>query len=475
VKFSDGQTQNDTLSIDITPPPIEPKVSAKVALFDPKGETGALLAKLGITAQPVAADGDLSAYDVFIVGKSALTVGGAAPEIGRVREGLKVLIFEQTSEVLEKRFGFRAEEYGLRRVFARVPDHPALAGIDASNLCDWRGEATLTPPRLRYETRPQYGPTVEWAGLPVARLWRCGNRGNVASVLIEKPACGDFLPLLDGGFSLQFSPLMEYREGKGLVLFCQMDVTGRTESEPAAESLVRNLLQYVSSWTPSPRRRALYAGPTDGRRHLESLGLSVDSYDGGNLSSDQVLVLGPGAGSTLAGMTEALPGWLKTGGNLLAIGLNQEDANALFPFKVTMRKAEHISAFIAPSGQNTLLAGIGPADVHIRAPRQLPLVSAGARIVGDGVLAQANDAQVVFCQLEPWQFGTNQVNQKRTFRRASFLVSRLLANMGVAASTPLLDRFHRAEDASPPEKRWLTGFYLDQPEEWDDPYRHFRW
>ena len=25
-------------------------------------------------------------------------------------------------------------------------------------------------------------------------------------MLIEKPACGDFLPLLDGGFSLQYSP-----------------------------------------------------------------------------------------------------------------------------------------------------------------------------------------------------------------------------------------------------------------------------
>jgi hypothetical protein len=475
VKFSDGQIQNDSLSIDIMPLPTAPKVSAKIALFDPKGETGALLTKLGIPTQPVAADADLSTYDIFIVGKSALGVGGPAPDISRVGEGLKVLIFEQTSDVLEKRFGFRAEEYGLRRVFARVPDHPALAGIGASNLCDWRGEATLTPPRLSYKMRPQYGATVQWAGLPVARLWRCGNRGNVASVLIEKPACGDFLPLLDGGFSLQFSPLMEYREGKGLVLFCQMDVTGRTETEPAAEDLVRNLLQYASSWAPAPRRRALYAGPSAGRRHLESLGLSVDSYNGGNLSSDQVLVLGPGAGPTLAGRTEALAGWLKAGGHLLAIGLDQEDADALFPFKVTMKKAEHISTFFEPFSRNTLLAGLGPADVHIRAPRQLPLVSAGARLAGDGVLAQAAEAQVVFCQLEPWRFETNQANQKRTYRRASFLVSRLLANMGVAGSTPLLDRFHRPGEASPPEQRWLTGLYLDQPEEWDDPYRHFRW
>jgi len=25
------------------------------------------------------------------------------------------------------------------------------------------------------------------------------------------------------------------------------------------------------------------------------------------------------------------------------------------------------------------------------------------------------------------------------------------------------------------ERRWLDGLYLDAPEEWDDPYRFFRW
>jgi beta-galactosidase len=475
VKFSDGQIQNDSLRIDVMPQPSGPLISERIALFDPKGETGALLTKLGVHSESVKVDADLSAYDILIVGKSALTLGGSAPDISRVREGLKVLIFEQTSEVLEKRFGFRVEEYGLRRVFPRVADHPALAGIDASNLCDWRGEATITAPRLTYETRPQYGPTVQWAGIPVARLWRCGNRGNVASVLIEKPACGDFLPLLDGGFDLQFSPLMEYHEGKGLVLFCQMDATGRTEAEPAAESLTRNLIQYVSAWKPSPRRDLLYAGSRDGLAHLGSLGFRIKSYDGGNLYPEQVLVLGPGAGTTLAGHKQTLADWLKAGGDLLAIGLSREDANAVLPFPVEMKQAEHISTFFSPFSQDNLMAGIGPADVHIRAPRQLPLVSAGAEIVGDGVLAKAEGGgeHVVFCQLEPWSFDTNQANQKRSFRRTSFLVSRLLANMGVAGSTPLLDRFHRPGDAS--EKRWLTGFYLDQPEAWDDPYRHFRW
>jgi len=54
-------------------------------------------------------------------------------------------------------------------------------------------------------------------------------------------------------------------------------------------------------------------------------------------------------------------------------------------------------------------------------------------------------------------------------------LGRLLANMGVESATPLLDRFHRPVDGTRIEKRWLDGLYLDQPQEWDDPYRFFRW
>jgi hypothetical protein len=476
VHFSNGRTQNDTLVIDTMAAPAPPRAGGKIALFDPKGETGAWLARLGIATQPVTADSDLSGYDTLIVGKAALSPDAGAPDISRVKDGLKVLMFEQTSETLEKRFGLRVEEYGLRQVFARLPAHPALAGLDANNLCNWRGEATLTPPRFKYETKSGYGPIIHWCGIPEPHVWRCGNRGNVASVLIEKPACGDFLPVLDGGFSLQFSPLMEYREGKGLVMFCQMDVTGRTETDPAADKLARNLLNFVSAWKPAPRRNAAYAGTAAGKGQLESMGIKASAYDGGKLPPGQVLVLGSGAAATLAGHTAAVADWVKAGGNVLAVGLTQEDASALFPFRVTIKKAGHISCGFEARSLTPLLAGVCPADLQNHAPCEMPLVTAGAQILGDGVLAQAQKANVVFFQMEPWQFAsTNQANLRRTFRRASFALSRLLANMGVSAPTPLLERFHQPPTPGQTEKRWLTGFYLDQPQEWDDPYRFFRW
>jgi len=475
VKFAGGETQQDSFIIHVLPPAPPLATNGKIALFDPRGETGRWLTATHVPYQKVEAGADLSPYEVLIVGKAALTVDGPGPNVSRVREGLKVLVFEQTSDVLEKRFGFRVEEYGLRQVFKRVPDHPVLAGLDAENLRDWRGEATILPPRLTYVMRPMYGPTVKWCDIDVTRVWRAGCRGNVASVLIEKPARGNFLPIVDGGFGLEYGPLLEYREGRGMVLFCQMDVTGRTENDPAAERLARNLIEYASAWKPAPNRTALYVGDPAGKSHLAKAGIPVASYDGGGLTPDQVLIVGPGGGQKLAASAAAIGGWLKAGGHLLAIGLDERDAGAL-PLKVTMKKAEHIAATFEPFGMNSLLAGIGPADVHNRDPRELPLVSGGAEVIGDGVLAKAAGANVVFCQLVPWEFDySKQFNLKRTYRRSSFVVARLLAGMGVAGATPILDRFASPMNAAKPEKRWLDGLYLDAPEEMDDPYRFFRW
>jgi len=474
--FDTGQTQQDEFVIHVMARAARPRMTGKVAVFDPKGRTTEWLKDLGISFDSVDAKTNMTAYDILIVGKAALTVDGPAPDMGPVRDGLKVLMFEQTSDVLEKRFGFRVAEYGLRQVFARVPDHPALAGLKPEHLKNWSGQATLLESQLTYELNAKFNgvPTVDWCGIPVPRAWRCGCQGNVASVLIEKPARGDFLPIVDGGFSLQYSPLLAYHEGQGMVLFCQMDVTRRTQTDPAAETLATNLLKYVNTWKPSTPLEAVYVGEPAGKAHLQAAGVRLGSFDGSDLTLDQVLIIGPES-SNPAVNRDRVERFLKAGGRLLAVGLTQEDVDAVLPFTVSIYSAEHISSTFDPPGSNSPLTGIGPADVHNRAPRVIPLVSEGATIAGNGVLAVAPGDQVVFCQLAPWHFKyENNFGLKRTFRRTSFLLTRLLSNLRVRFETPLLKRL-----STPPENnesnRCLQGLYLDQPEEWDDPYRFFRW
>ncbi|MCF8226959.1 MAG: hypothetical protein K9J30_13870 [Bacteroidales bacterium] len=479
-RFSNRETQNDSFEINVILSPEVVKQADKLALYDPKGQTRQLLDDLGINYQEIEAGTSLEGYDTIIIGKEAMTTGGAGLDIDRVREGLKVIVFEQSTEVLEKRFGFRVVEYGLRNVFTRIPDHPALTGLDQENLRDWRGDATLYPDKLEYTTDPDLFngvPTIRWCDIPVTKIWRCGNRGNVASVLIEKPACGDFLPIIDGGYSLQYSPLMEYKEGKGMVLFCQMDVTGRTETEPAAKRLVRNIYSYVSDWKPNPTRHAVYAGEENGLSHLQKTGVAVSPFAEKKLSDGQILVAGPGSGKILNSHSKKIKKWIQSGGQMLAIGFDQEDANALLPFEVVMKKEEHIASYFEPSKPGSPFAGIGPSDVHNREPKEYPLVAGGTETVGNGVLATTENGNPAFCQLTPWKndYSNEKHNVKQTYRRSSFLLNRLLCNMGAVSSTPLLARFSNTVDPNGNDKRWLDGFYMDEPEEWDYPYRFFRW
>jgi len=435
VTFSNGNKQQDSFAIDVMARPAERTPAVRIAVFDPARSLKGLGTRVG-------AGDDLAGFETLIIGKGALTLAGAAPDISRVRDGLKVIVFEQSGDVLEKRFGFRVAEYGLRWVFQRIPGHPLVAGLGEPHLRDWRGASTLLPPRLNYEAGKQFNlaPTVEWAGIPVTRVWRAGNRGTVASVLIEKPACGDFLPVLDGGYGLQYCPLLEYREGKGMVLFCQMDVTGRTESDPAAELLVRNILAYVSAWQPAARKNVRYVGETAGKKYLESVGVELS----------------------------------ESGEIVAAFGLDERQAKALVP-GISMQVREHIAAYFEPFGVGSAFTGISPADIHNRDPRQVPLVTGGAECVGDGVVAAAEGGRVVFIQIAPWQFdwSSGRMNVKRTFRNVARMTVRLLANLGAEMRTPVLARM--AAPVAEREKRWLSGLYMDTPEEWDDPYRFFRW
>jgi hypothetical protein len=262
-----------------------------------------------------------------------------------------------------------------------------------------------------------------------------------------------------------------------MIMFCQMDVTGRTETDPAAERLTGNILSYVSGWKPGIQRKAVYVGDVSGKSHLEKAGILAGQFEKKKLSSEQVLIVGPGGGKLLSSDSKAIGKWIASGGHLLTIGLDQKEASAFLPFKVSMKQEEHISAYFETLAANSPFAGIGPSDVHNRAPKELSLVSSGAEIIGDGVLAKAENSNIIFCQMVPWEcdYSKGKHNVKQTFRRSSFLLSRLIGNMGVGSVTPLLARFNSPVDAGKAEKRWLDGFYLDQPEEWDDPYRFFRW
>jgi hypothetical protein len=469
--FEDGSSQSDEFTINVLAPVSKPSIKSPAALFDPKGETAALLKQLDVPFKAVEGTYQPGPDQILILGKFSITESKVVPDLSSVRDGLRVIVFEQSSEVLRDRLGFRVSEYGLRRTFPRIANHPILRGISEKNLHDWRGEATTTQARLGAEVRSRLGPVVDWNGVELPHIWRCGNRGNVASVLIEKPTRGNFRPVLDGGFSLQYSPLIEYREGRGMVVFCQVDVTSRTEGDAAAETIARNLIQYVDQWHADRARTPVFWGSKATKAHLDSLGLPLHAFADKLDPANQLVILAPTTGEDLKPHAESISRYIEQGGQVLALGFDRPAAEAV-SLRVTFDAREHISSSFAATPSDSPFAGISPADVFSRSPRVIPLVGAGATPLGDGVLG--SDRQIVYFQMLPWQFDyQDQYNLKRTFRRASFALARLLGNEGVQLPTPLLGRFHSPPDAK--EHRYLEGLYLDTPQEWDDPYRFFRW
>ena len=140
---------------------------------------------MGVHGDAVQADADLSKYDLLIVGKDALTPEGPGPNLARVRDGLQVLVFEQHADVLEQRFGFRVQEYGLREVF---PAHSRSSGPGRIG----RGSAEGLARRCH-----EYGATIEVRGAALSayqshdhqrRRGRSRAPGAAATVATS-PAC----------------------------------------------------------------------------------------------------------------------------------------------------------------------------------------------------------------------------------------------------------------------------------------------
>ena len=450
-----GRPLQDTFAFTVVPAPAPP--AGAVPLLDPRGDTAATLKRLGVGALLLPSDlsgrtdrsdglGGTKGRPLLVVGRRALSAEGPAPDIAaRLAKGGTVLVLEQDEAVLTKRLGFRVNTPSLRRVFARVPGHPALAGLSSELLRDWRGEATLIPTRFSLPEWEEGYPMVEWLGFTNSRAWKWGNGGQVASVAIEKPQGGDFLSLLDGGFDLQYSPLLEARVGAGRMIFCQMDVTARTEADPAADRLLVNLIRYAQTApAPAPARpvRLLAGDPT--RRLLAGMG--VVSAEAGAVPAGPGDVVVADEGGDPAVLRAAA----ERGARVVVLAGQTDGLKTLFgpTATVDVRPLTHTPP---PLAESPAWRGVGPAEVHLRGRTQVATVTpaAGAGMaVSTGMLAEVKVGQgsVVHCGVSPLVFdyaAPNKPYLKLTHKRTATLVARILANQGAAFTSPLADLWAR--------------------------------
>jgi hypothetical protein len=447
--FADGVTQVDEIPLHAVTPTQPPRLAAPVQLYDPRGLTAQLFGRLGVAFEPLDGARTPDAGAVIVVGREALDAVSAS-WLAKVDDGLRLLVFEQTAAALEG-VGFRIAERGSRRLFPRFA-HPATRGLDEAFFCDWSGAATLLPPFLPDLPEAEtHDPLWKWSGFTNTRVWRCGHRGNVASVLIEKPARGDWRALVDGEFDLQYAALLERVTGRGRAVFCQMDVTGRTADDPAAARLVVNLLEELDGGQPRRGRAAVALG-SGAETFLRDAGgtASPPSAEG------RLLVVSPGA-AVPQGLAQAVA----QGMNVLCLGLSGEELEAWCPVPVATVRTN--ACFTRIENPPPELNGLSNADWawHGRMAFDALAVPESERGAASPALRVIRHGKgcVVLWQVPPWMIDEKARPYLRTSkRRANAMAARLLANLGAELRVPLGE-----------------SVYLDAPEAQDDPYRYYRW
>ena len=453
----------DAFQITLWPSPgLSPRpVKGTWGVFDPRGESASWLRQLGLDPRPVGERHSLreQGIEVLVIGRDALAAAGTLPFTAEdVTQGLRVLVLEQNVDALAA-LGLRAQDVAPRYVFIRDGKHASLSGLAPEDLCNWRGEGTHLP-------QTSAGMT-QWPH-PHAPHW--GNYGSVASVVIETPHCGSFTPILECEFDLAYSPLLEWRQGRGGVVFCQLDLTGRVGLDPAATHFARNLVAGLDEpFGRTQNRTVVYAGSEEGWRLVASLGMAtvrVAAGDTAELSPDgDVLVVAPEKGGDRAGHESLARDFAQRGGDVLLL-LPEPGQDGCPEVTQSVRLARAVVDEPVPP----LMRGVGPHLLHWRSMIELKAFAEdgfpeGARRYLNGLLAvtRRGEGRVIYSQIDWRELEGGSVHLERARWNLRKFHRQLLTNLHACPADQPAGRLVTPRRYAPmvniPYWRILNGVY----------------
>lgn len=433
----------DTFDLQVFPRPAAAAApKGKVLVFDPVGETTKMLTRAGVAAESLGEQSDLRQAALVVVGKKSY-----GPEFRRlaaklrlmhaIEEGLNLLVFEQvTPDVL----GLKLTERSLRDVFTAEPGHPLVAGLRPADLVNLRGQSDLV------EAYPDVTPGTEkvWP----ERGYKWGNRGVVSTFVFRKPHYAPFRPVLECGFDLVDSPLLEAHWGGGRMLLCQVDVTSRYGADPVSTQLVNQTLSWLGRRGDAPRRHCACVGDS-ARQFVSRFGVVAGAFQ---QNRDEIIVVGKEAVSpkTAAAIEAAIRG------GATALLLPGSSLGPRFDLKLVPARL-----FIGRLGNDPLFAGLNDGDLYLKAWTELPAVSEqnGWQVLAKpGIVARKalGRGQMIACQIDPEKLDAGR-GRVKTLRFWNVLLANL--ELPRAAFTEVLQP--------------ALAFYEDNP--WEEIPRFRSW
>lgn len=232
------QVHSEKVALQVMPKPTV-KTAGRVALFDPQRHSAADLKQANIPFEDAEKLQSLQGVSLLFIGKNTLgspALEAWAEKVALPKAKLNIVILEQDAKRLAT-VGLKSAPIDARDVF-KVNPTAFPASLSDRQLSNWHGISTLAA------DKPEPSPE-DYISIP-EQLWRWNTINTVVSTPIRRTGAGRTTSLLSCGMDLAYSALLEIPSKNGSVVFCQMELSGRSNREPAAAQLLAELANRYS-------------------------------------------------------------------------------------------------------------------------------------------------------------------------------------------------------------------------------------
>jgi len=447
---------NESLVLSIFPEPHKPVVNGRVVLIDQTGETKRVLELAGVQYEALENKTQAMLLDkarLLIVGKNsyAKMVDLASQGLdfdAAIDRGMNLIVLEQMHRNVA---GLTVENFKSRRVFVCDQDAELLAGFSHDDFTDWRGESRMLKPYQSWNPRSNWQEYFaskhgQKNAFNQGRFWHWTNKGMVATFCYQKPQRGNYRVLLHNGFDLLFTPLVEYRVGRGRALFSSLDLIDHYGREPVATILLHRMIQQYSD-KPNPSAAVnVFAFDEFATKLSESIGFTTQT----DLAKCDVAV------ASLSRDTDEqqLQSLLDRGGTAVVLIPEQSLVKKL-PIEATVEDGEYFNSRVP---DHALFAGLSMSDLYYRKVTTLPLVQqsaddrANSPVIG---VLPGGKGRIVYIQLDPDDF-EDPWQRTKVLRIYATVLSNLKASFAARPNFSLIGGYGS-------ENEWLPGYFVDVP------------